>query len=616
VGEKVTIAEFTGAGVVENTWITLGTNSNGTMMWDARLQVYVDGAELPDIDVDLGTLFLLHLDGHLGAARGAATQHVTVGTMGGSGTGMSGGLLMPIPYTNGIVMKLYAPPGSTSHPDSDYTLFTQIMNRPGFNHALGNLRLRSNCVPWLQKKTYAAGDIIEFFDLKNACGTLVWQSVVVQGDGSSENKYDYLERIWFYGVDGEDTTPDANGVVTTAFSNSGGEDLFLYGWYFANAGSISGTKTTLVTATNNVNNTTVAGFDFLAAYGGLKFQNELKPGWSLKPSAVINAGHSMSWCFLYYIDISVPFVPSAPTLSTTVDDGSITLAIVPPVSFGSAPITGYVGTLNPGGVTFSLPATATSTEFTGLENDTLYTIKLSAVSSEGTGLIATTTATPEDTPLPVIPTISSGTVMGQYAAHALALTDGARVGSWPKLSGSKSITFSQATAGNKPLYKEAILNDLAVVRFDPARPDTMTVSGSFNTAAPAWIIAVINPVATADNQFMDSYPGTDGHGRMACGINSGGKWNVYAGALDAEGATGTAAPHVVAFIINGASSYVAVDGVKGSNANIGSGGFDSPILGALNSLNGDVAEFIVGSGAINDSDREAIEDYLTTKYGL
>jgi len=612
VGTSVTLATFTGAGIVDMIWITLGTNSDGTLMWDGRLQVFTDGAALPDIDTDLGTLFLTALDGHLGSARCAATQHISYGTMGGSGTGMSGGLKFPIPYSNGIVIKLLAPTGSTSHPDSDYTLFTQISNKPG---VVSGYRLRSNAVSWINRKTYTKDDIITFFNLTNAAGWLVWQSVAVLGLASSGNTYDYLERIWFWGIDGESTNPDGNGVVTTKFSSSGGEDLFLYGWYFANAQGVYGTPWTLCTATNNANKTTVAGFDFWASCGGLKFSSALKPGWSLKPSAVINNGHEMSWCFLYYIDTSVPFAPSAPALSATPGNGQVTLLITPPVSYGSQKITSYSGTYSPGGGTFTPSVGDTSILISGLTNGVAYTFSLTATNAIGTSSPGTVVSTPVTI---AFPTITTGTLIARYVANDITgIAEGDPVPLWSPSAGTSAITLGETFSGSGPNFISNGINGQAIVRFNSSTFRRLAASASFNLAAPVVEIFVFKPSqVSSSNQIFDTNPG-GAHGRSAGGINGSGQWNTYAGGADAVSAvTPTIAPHVVVMCQNGANCYLSIDGVKSSLQNSGSGGFDLPQVGSTAALDGDIAEFIVISGNISDSDRRLIEAYESTVYNI
>jgi len=617
-GNSVTLATITGAGIVDMIWVTMGAPSSD-LAYNERLQVFTDGAVLPDIDVDLGTLFLNHLNGRQGDARSYATEHIHSSSMGDSGTGMSGALRYKIPYSNGIIVKLYSPPDGSSS-SGDYSLFAKVDHHELDEAAVPSLRLRSNCTPWLQKKTYSASDIITFFDLVNAAGWLVWQSMVVQGANTSANKYSYLERVWFWAVDGEDTTPDGSGQVITDFSNTGGEDVFLSGWYFANCQKIFGQLYTMVTATNNNDGVTCAGFDFWNANGGLKFNSRLKVGWSLKSGNVVDAGHSMSWVKLFYIDTAVPFAPGPPSMTATPGDGQVTLAIKAPVSYGSSKITAYTGTYSPGSGTFSVAVGATSAVVTGLTNGTAYTFSLTATNSVGVSAAGTVVSTPTAAPSNPFPTITSATVLARYKADALTgFSDGDQIATWPKVTGfgSSSVSLVESFAGSGPVYKTGILNGKAVARYDSASFHRLVGDGSFNTAAPAMVLVCFKPSNTSVNQLFDTYPGTSGHGRCAGGINGSGNWAVYAGASDVEsGVTPTTGAHVLAFMINGASSYVSVDGVKSSVGNAGSGGLDVFSMGAVSALNGDVAEYVCVAGNISDSDRRLIEAYLGAEYGV
>lgn len=611
VGESVTIATFTGVGIVEMIWITMGSDTNGTLSWDGCIQVFTDGATLPDIDCDMGTLFLTHLDGHIGTSRAGSTEHIVYGSKGDGGSGMSGGLKFPIPYSNGCVIKFYAPTGSTA-PNTDYSLFTQVVNKPG---AISNLRLRSNAVTYLNKKTYSASDIITFFNLTNAAGWLVWQSFAILGAGVSGNTYDYLERIWFWGVDGEPTVADGNGVVTTDFSSSGGEDLFLYGWYFVNTKGIYGTPWTLVTATNNTNKTTVAGFDFLAAYGGLKFNSALKPGWSLKPSNVINNGHDMSWCFLYYIDTSVAYVPSSPSILVSPANSGVNMFVTHPTSYGSDKITGYSGMYFPGGTTFTIPASGTVQNISGLNNGTLYTFTLSAMNSVGASIPASGGATPSSV---VLPTITSATILAQYTADSIiGLSNGQGVANWTRNYGTAPVNFVQPTVGQRPIYQTGVVNGFPALSFNSGAPQRLIGDANFNLAAPTMEIVVWKPSGTlVTNQIYYTYPAAS-HGLSAGGINGNGKWNTYAGSADVEHSTSpTSAWHVESMFQNGAGSYVAIDGSKSSTSDAGSGGLDNVLIGSVYPLNGDIAEMIIIQGSISDGDRHSIEVYLGTKYGI
>ena len=106
--------------------------------FDARLRVYVDQETYPSIDIDLGTLFVSHLDAHTGAGNSMATdnmQRVVVGTNtqfggGGSNTQASYQMQYPVPYSNGVKVEVYTPAGVTV-PASGTFLFTMVHYRLG-----------------------------------------------------------------------------------------------------------------------------------------------------------------------------------------------------------------------------------------------------------------------------------------------------------------------------------------------------------------------------------------------------------------------------------------------------------------------------------------------------
>lgn len=612
-GETMELANLSGAGVLKKVWITI---ESGDYAWNTRLRIRVDGELTAGFDCDLGTLFLTHLNAHTDQGGSKATLHMVSAPYGSGRPGaMSGGMLFPVPFSNGCIVELFAPLGTTGT-SSDNALYTQIDYEQGNSSPL---RLRSNCRPYLRKKTYLASDVITFFDMPNAAGTLVWQSVAVKGTTNET----YLERIWFWGVDGEDVTPDGNGVVTTDFSCSGGEDLFLSGWYFVGEDQIQGQPWTILQANGagNADFVTVVGYDFLAANGGLKFDSELKCGWSRKPGGYLTTGHDQSWCFLYYIDTSVPFAPSAPLeMAATPGSGQLIFSWEAPASLGSSPITSYVVTFQ--GAEYTVGAGTFSYTFTGLTNGDDYSATVRAVNAVGEGAESDTADGTPAAGVPTIPTITTATILSQFMANSLTASDGDLIAAWAKNTGSSSVSYAQATGANKPTYKTALANGLPGLRFAAAGPNMMGPSGSYNTAAPCGVIAAVKPVATLNQRLWDTNMGGGSHGRALGGINSSSKWSTYAGTGDAIGATATSAFHVVAWIQNGASSYVSTDGTKGTLANAGSGGIDTMLLGAdalsspSSTFDGDLLELIVFSGDISDSDRHLLEAYLGTKYGI
>ncbi len=374
-GDSLTLATLTGEGIIQMAWVTL---EDGDLAWNGRLQIFVDGETVPSIDVDLGTLFLTHLDAHSGTGGSISTEHIQSAPYGSGRPGaMSGGLLFPVPYGDGAVVKIFAPPGCTATGVAS-AAYGQVVYRPG---ATSNYRLRSRNTTWLNKDHYDALDQIYFFDSPNNKGILVWHSFAAQGD----DNYSYLERCQWVAVDGEIVAPSGPyNIITTNFSASGGEDLFLTGWYFVGMSKIFGQKWAALGTSNNENLTTVVGFDFLAAYGGIPFENEIRMGWSLKNPTYLTSGHDQAWCALFYVDITEPFVPTSPlTVDSTSDNSTGTVTWSVPDSTGSSFITGYTVTLNPGSLTFSVGPDVYEKTIIGLSNGVEYTATVHATSAIG-----------------------------------------------------------------------------------------------------------------------------------------------------------------------------------------------------------------------------------------
>jgi hypothetical protein len=79
-----------------------------------------------------------------------------------------------------------------------------------------------------------------------------------------------------------------------------------------------------------------------------------------------------------------PTVPGAPSIGTaTAGDGLAVVAFTAPASDGGSPVTGYVATCNPGGITAS--RTASPITVPGLANGTSYTCSVAATNAAGTG---------------------------------------------------------------------------------------------------------------------------------------------------------------------------------------------------------------------------------------
>lgn len=196
------------------------------------------------------------------------------------------------------------------------------------------------------------------------------------------------------------------------------------------------------------------------------------------------------------------------------------------------------------------------------------------------------------------------------------------VSSWNDKSGN-GYHVSQSTATNQPTYTYSALNSKNVVRFDGAN-DVLTnttdtpVGGSTNRT----VFVVFN-----HNSGIIKYPFVLGNStstgqafgisqEIAVRVNSGSrKWST---AVDSTHAIvtivldGTSTTDLSAWK-NGSSLTVSSTAVQTINTAAGFIIGNGPSGG---NLQGDVAEIIVYNSALSTSDRQSVESYLSTKWGI
>ena len=350
----------------------------GAGSYDCRLRVYVDQEVNPSIDVDVGTLFVSHLDAHTGAGQTLSTDHIQMEVVGtnthpnftGSNTQCSYQMQFPIPYSDGIRIEIYTPASGVTIPGGTY-LFSMVNYREG---AISPYRLRSRGVTRIDANAASAnsaGSDIALMDVPNNKGWAVWFSTACFG----ATNYSYLERPHRYFIDGE--------TGTSSFILTGGEEYGATGWYFG-AASRYNQAAVLLGATNNASFTTVVGCDFLRMYGGIKFENELRLVHGNKTNYPATSDHKMAWCLLYYVDSTMPFVPTAPrSLSATPSAGQIVFDWLAPLSQGSVGISGYTITLDNGGGSYTVAGNVLTKTVTGLTNGVSYTATVVATNAVG-----------------------------------------------------------------------------------------------------------------------------------------------------------------------------------------------------------------------------------------
>ena len=171
----------------------------------------------------------------------------------------------------------------------------------------------------------------------------------------------------------------------------------------------------------------------------------------------------------------------------------------------------------------------------------------------------------------------------------------------------------QATQANKPTLVANVLNSRAVVRFDGTN-DTLKVATGAISNQPLWGWMVVDDNDAGTRFYFD--------GGAASKVSLSHTTDLIVNAGAAVGAADTSgAPHLVTFIVNGASSDVRVDGASIATGDAGAQNMDSGIaIGADNAgaspLAGDIAEIGFAAGSPTAADLAGLKAYITARYGL
>lgn len=198
-----------------------------------------------------------------------------------------------------------------------------------------------------------------------------------------------------------------------------------------------------------------------------------------------------------------------------------------------------------------------------------------------------------------------------------ALSDGDPVGTWVDSSGNGR-DLTQATAGKKPTYKTAIVNGLAVVRFDGV--DDAMHTAAFTLNQPLHYFLAVKLVT--DPGGTDCYfDGNTADSVLLYNAATIGTVRMYAGSA---GPTKTSVTwtnfRVLSAKYNGASSELSIDGDTAATGNTGAQNAGGVTLGARQTdsagANADIAEVLVYPSALSTPDKDAVETYLGTKYAI
>lgn len=200
------------------------------------------------------------------------------------------------------------------------------------------------------------------------------------------------------------------------------------------------------------------------------------------------------------------------------------------------------------------------------------------------------------------------------ASQISGVADGASLTSWPDLSGN-GITLSTARTVYPTFYKTTsafLVNGLpSVLMGASAGIGTASLGGIGISAQPDTVFLVfkLSGLVSGNSRVYDCAGGS----RQLFEADSTNQYGLFAGA-NATGGTTALGVHYVTAIYNGASSVMRVDGVNITlSGSPGTNNVTGPLLGG-GSLNGQICEAALFSGALSSANYGSIESYLAAKW--
>lgn len=215
-------------------------------------------------------------------------------------------------------------------------------------------------------------------------------------------------------------------------------------------------------------------------------------------------------------------------------------------------------------------------------------------------------------------------------ADSLSLSDGDKVSTWAD-SGDNSRDLIQGTVGSQPTYKTNIINGYPVVRFTGS-----SLSGSSYSAGNFLSVTATQPsefsvfavyrAAVANTFSIAASWGPGGAGTFWTGYYRGSPPKdghlipISDSSVDLYSASNLDTDwHVVSGIRSGTTSYAYENGVFALSGTTTALNGSTIFIGKYPSglfWNGDIAEAIFFSTALNTVNQQIVENYLMTKYAI
>jgi len=214
---------------------------------------------------------------------------------------------------------------------------------------------------------------------------------------------------------------------------------------------------------------------------------------------------------------------------------------------------------------------------------------------------------------------SNGIGMWLKADEITNKSDGDPISVWS--GGGGEVT--QSNPGNQPTYRTNVLNGKPIVRFSSLNPDILSTNTNYPAPVSVFYVVRQTPLTGSDSRILS---GVNNNWLLGYWTEQG--YAAYRQTAYFDGwvtCSGGCVPtdenwYIYSAIETGAISSVYEDGALIASNSNGIAGPDGLSLGGGVAFNdysaGDIAELIVYTRAVSDTERVSIECYLSGKYDL
>ncbi len=309
-------------------------------------------------------------------------------------------------------------------------------------------------------------------------------------------------------------------------------------------------------------------------------------------------------------------VPGAPTaVAAAPGDTTVTVSWAAPVANGSSAITGYTVSSSPGSATCST-TTALSCTVTGLTDSLQYTFVVNATNAFGAG---PTSAAATATPLPLV-MLGTGmtlwldggdptTTLSSSGCTGAAAASSATIGCWDDKS-SQGENFAQGNSVNRPTVTAwGNGTSLNAVSFN----DTSDVLNSINANDTYQTVFVVaNVTGSGPASYLFGNRDLDTNVRIGSGVQRGAGDNINDWAYNNGAVPFNWTNSVLAAYTPTPARVITTDQSRTPfrfSASVSNTFLNRGVVGSI-------GEVITFGGVLPTSDRRAVEQYLSLKWGI